>query len=52
MGSGQTAVAAVRTHRHYVGVDSEEQYVDLARRGMSDDMGPRAANHCASRSIR
>jgi DNA modification methylase len=31
MGSGTTAVAAVRTGRHYVGYDTEQSYVDAAR---------------------
>ncbi len=30
MGSGSTAVAAVRTERHYVGFDTDPRYVDLA----------------------
>ena len=32
MGSGSTAVAAVRTERHYVGFDTDEAYVALAER--------------------
>lgn len=31
MGSGSTAVAAVRTRRHYVGVDTDQVYVKAAR---------------------
>ena len=31
LGSGTTAVAAVETGRHYVGFDTEESYVELAR---------------------
>lgn len=31
IGSGTTAVAAVETGRHYIGFDTEETYVDLAR---------------------
>ncbi len=31
MGSGTTAVAAVRTDRHYVGYDTDQGYVDLAK---------------------
>lgn len=30
MGSGTTAVAAVRTSRHYIGYDTDREYVDLA----------------------
>jgi site-specific DNA-methyltransferase (adenine-specific) len=35
MGSGTTAVAAVRTGRHYIGYDSSAQYCDAARRRLS-----------------
>jgi site-specific DNA-methyltransferase (adenine-specific) len=36
MGSGQTAIAAVKTKRHYVGYDINEEYVKLARRRIKD----------------
>lgn len=32
IGSGQTAIAAVKTKRHYVGYDIKEEYVKLAER--------------------
>jgi site-specific DNA-methyltransferase (adenine-specific) len=32
MGSGQTAIAAVKTNRHYVGYDISEEYTKLAER--------------------
>ena len=32
IGSGQTAIAAIKTNRHYVGYDIEEKYVKLAER--------------------
>lgn len=32
MGSGQTAIAAIKTGRHYVGYEIEEEYVKLAER--------------------
>ncbi len=35
IGSGTTAVAAVETGRHYVGFDTEPEYVDLARGRLS-----------------
>jgi site-specific DNA-methyltransferase (adenine-specific) len=31
MGSGSTALAAKETGRHYVGFDTEPEYVELAR---------------------
>lgn len=32
IGSGQAAIAAIKTHRHYVGYDINEEYVKLAKR--------------------
>ncbi|MEW6001807.1 MAG: site-specific DNA-methyltransferase [Nitrospirota bacterium] len=32
IGSGQTAIAAIKTNRHYVGYDINEEYVKLAER--------------------
>ncbi len=32
IGSGQTAIAGIKTHRHYVGYDINEEYVNLAKR--------------------
>jgi site-specific DNA-methyltransferase (adenine-specific) len=32
MGSGQTAIAAIKTNRHYVGYDISKEYVRLAER--------------------
>jgi DNA modification methylase len=37
MGSGSTAVAAVRTERHYVGFDTDDSYVHLAERRIADE---------------
>lgn len=37
MGSGSTAVAAARTGRHYVGYDTDPDYVELARKRVVDD---------------
>jgi len=36
MGSGQTAIAAVKTHRHYVGYDINEEYTRLAERRIKE----------------
>ena len=37
MGAGSTAVAAVRVGRHYVGYDTEPEYVALAERRVADE---------------
>lgn len=37
MGSGQVAIAARRTGRHYVGYDADPEYVALARRRIVED---------------
>lgn len=37
MGSGTTAVAAVRTDRHYAGYDTDPSYVDLAKQRVLDE---------------
>lgn len=37
MGSGSTAVAAVRSGRHFIGYDTEPTYVDLARRRIEEE---------------
>jgi len=36
VGSGQAAIAAVRTRRHYVGYDINEKYVKLAKRRIKE----------------
>lgn len=36
IGSGTTAVAAVETGRHYVGFDTEQPYIDLARERVAE----------------
>ena len=36
MGSGQTAIAAVKTHRHYVGYDIKEEYIRLAEKRINE----------------
>src|ERR1019366_8406607 len=37
MGSGSTAVASVRTVRHYAGFDTDEEYVALAERRIAEE---------------
>lgn len=36
MGSGQTAIAAIKTKRHYVGYDINDNYVKMARKRIGD----------------
>lgn len=37
MGSGTTAVAALRTERHYIGFDTDKSYVDLANERIAEE---------------
>ncbi|HLM96111.1 MAG TPA: site-specific DNA-methyltransferase [Acidimicrobiales bacterium] len=37
MGSGTTAAAAIRSHRHYVGYDTESEYVRIAEQRVSEE---------------
>ncbi|MEZ5322089.1 MAG: site-specific DNA-methyltransferase [Microthrixaceae bacterium] len=43
MGSGSTAVAAVRTDRHFVGYDTDPAYIDLAVARVAEERGRRSA---------
>jgi len=36
MGSGQTAIAAIKTHRHYIGYETNQEYIELAQRRIND----------------
>ena len=36
MGSGQTAIAAIKTNRHYVGYEIDNEYVKLAEKRIRD----------------
>jgi DNA modification methylase len=36
IGSGQTAIAAIKTNRYYEGYDIEEEYVRLAGKRIKD----------------
>jgi len=38
IGSGTTAIACLRTNRHFVGYDIEKQYVDMANRRIQNDL--------------
>ncbi len=37
MGSGQTAIAALRAGRHFVGYETDEEYLSLARKRIEDE---------------
>lgn len=37
MGSGTTAVAALRTQRHYIGFDTDQSYVDRAKERIAEE---------------
>lgn len=39
MGAGSTAVAAVRTRRHFIGFDTDPSYVELADRRIAEEAG-------------
>ncbi|MFH1909183.1 MAG: site-specific DNA-methyltransferase, partial [Chloroflexota bacterium] len=36
MGSGQTAIAARKSNRHFLGYEIDEKYVELARKRIAD----------------
>lgn len=36
MGSGQAAIAAIKSNRHYVGYDIDEEYVNLAEKRIKE----------------
>jgi site-specific DNA-methyltransferase (adenine-specific) len=36
IGSGQTAIAAIKANRHYVGYDIEEEYVKLSKKRINE----------------
>jgi len=40
MGSGTTAIQAVRLHRHYLGCELNPEYVNMAERRIADMVGP------------
>jgi site-specific DNA-methyltransferase (adenine-specific) len=40
IGSGQTAIAALRTRRHYVGYDISQEYVRLAQKRIGQSSNP------------
>jgi site-specific DNA-methyltransferase (adenine-specific) len=51
MGSGSTAVAAVRTERHFVGFDTDEGYVALAERRVAEERHARVTDGRPARRV-
>ncbi len=49
VGSGSTAVAAVRTGRHYLGYDTDESYVRIARRRVAEEVAGESGRAWARR---
>ncbi len=47
MGSGSSAVAAVRTQRHYIGFDTDESYVECATARVAEETSARGEEHPA-----
>lgn len=50
LGSGSTAVAAVRTGRRYAGYDSEPEYLAVAQRRIAEEMAGRSRDEVAHAS--
>ena len=40
LGSGSTAIAAARNGRHYVGYDTDPEYIDIARERIAKEASP------------
>ena len=41
VGSGTTCIAALKTERHYIGIDIEEKYVKIAKERIKDLLSTR-----------
>src|SRR5690606_19086775 len=52
MGSGTTAVAAVRSNRHYIGIDADDGYVRAARARVQAEVDARLAGPAHTDRIR
>lgn len=48
MGSGTTAVAAIREGRRYIGIEILQKYVDLARQRISEEKASTQRRRCSS----
>lgn len=42
IGSGTTAVAALKTERHFIGIDVDEGYVKIAEKRIKDILSTRS----------
>lgn len=38
VGSGTTAIACIKTDRHFIGYDNEKEYVDMANRRIQNEL--------------
>jgi DNA modification methylase len=52
MGSGTTAIAAVRTRRHFLGFETDEEYVSIARRRVADERDRLSASADGTETLR
>jgi hypothetical protein len=52
LGSGSTAVAAIRTGRHYVGYDLDQSYVDLAESRVAEEQARQLEGIGSPRTLR
>ena len=45
MGSGSTAVACIRSGRHYIGYEAEEEYYEIAKERIAEEERKRNDGH-------
>jgi DNA modification methylase len=41
IGSGTSAVAAIQSNRNYIGIDSDQEYCEIARKRIADTINQR-----------
>jgi len=49
VGSGTTAIAAIRTQRNFIGIDKEKTYVDMSQKACDDELRQMRLNQTISR---
>jgi site-specific DNA-methyltransferase (adenine-specific) len=49
VGSGTTAIAAIRTERNFIGIDKEKTYVEMSRKACEDELRQKRINRTISR---